>query len=149
MRAIIQRVNFANVKVKNEEIGKINKGLLVFLGVKDNDCEEDAIYLADKVIHLRIFEDQEEKMNLSLKDIEGELLVVSQFTLYGDCKRGRRPSFVKAAKPEKAKLLYERFIKETKKMGINTQQGEFQAHMVINIENDGPVTILLDSEKKF
>lgn len=149
LRAIIQRVNFANVQVNNEEIGKINKGLLVFLGVKDDDKDEDILYLVDKVTNLRIFEDEEDKMNLSLKDVKGELLVVSQFTLYGDCKKGRRPSFIKAAKPEKAKFLYEKFIEETKSLGFNTQQGEFQAHMVINIQNDGPVTILLDSEKQY
>ncbi len=149
MRAIIQRVNSANVQVNNMEIGKINKGLLVFLGVKEDDSDEDLLYLVDKVINLRIFEDEEDKMNLSLMDVKGELLVVSQFTLYGDCKKGRRPSFAKAAKPGKAKSLYEKFIVETQKRGFNTQQGEFQAHMIINIKNDGPVTILLDSEKKF
>lgn len=149
MRAIIQRVNFANVKVNNKKISEINKGVLVFLGIKSDDCEEDVLYLADKIINLRIFEDKNQKMNLSLKDIEGELLVVSQFTLYGDCKKGRRPSFAKAAKPERAHFLYQRFIQETKKMGVNSEQGEFQAHMLVGIENDGPVTILLDSEKKF
>lgn len=149
MRAIIQRVNSANVQVNNNQIGKINKGLLVFLGVKDDDSDEDLSYLVDKIINLRIFEDEEDKMNLSLIDVQGELLVVSQFTLYGDCKKGRRPSFAKAAKPNRAKFLYEKFIEETKKRGFNTQQGEFQAHMIINIQNDGPVTILLDSEKQF
>ncbi|HHT51148.1 MAG TPA: D-tyrosyl-tRNA(Tyr) deacylase [Eubacteriaceae bacterium] len=149
MRAVIQRVKFASVQINNKVVSKINKGLLVFLGVKEDDNEKDVSYLVDKVINLRIFEDQEEKMNLSLKDISGELLVVSQFTLYGDCKKGRRPSFIKAANPERAKLLYERFINETQKLGIITQHGEFQAHMIVNIENDGPVTILLDSEKQF
>jgi len=166
LRAVIQRVKFASVQINNKVVSKINKGLLVFLGVKEDDNEKDVSYLVDKVINLRIFEDQEEKMNLSLKDISGELLVVSQFTLYGDCKKGRRPSFIKAANygdckkgrrpsfikaanPERAKLLYERFINETQKLGIITQHGEFQAHMIVNIENDGPVTILLDSEKQF
>ena len=106
MRAVIQRVKFASVQINNKVVSKINKGLLVFLGVKEDDNEKDVSYLVDKVINLRIFEDQEEKMNLSLKDISGELLVVSQFTLYGDCKKGRRPSFIKAANPERAKLLY-------------------------------------------
>lgn len=149
MRAVIQRVNFASVEVNKRVISKINRGLLVFLGVKDSDNENDVFYLVDKVVNLRIFEDGQGKMNLSLKDVKGELLVVSQFTLYGDCKKGRRPSFINAAHPEKAKDFYEMFINESKKLGINTQEGEFQAHMKINIENDGPVTILLDSEKQF
>ncbi|SJZ36110.1 D-aminoacyl-tRNA deacylase [Garciella nitratireducens] len=149
MRAVIQRVNFSNVQINNVEIGKINKGLLVFLGIKDNDTEKDVLYLADKIVHLRIFEDQGGKMNLSLKDINGEILVISQFTLYGDCKKGRRPNFMKAAKPEQANLFYERFIEEMKKIGIRTQTGRFQSHMMVNLQNDGPVTILIDSEKQF
>ncbi|RBP35832.1 D-aminoacyl-tRNA deacylase [Garciella nitratireducens] len=149
MRAVIQRVNFSNVQINNVEIGKINKGLLVFLGIKDNDTEKDVLYLADKIVNLRIFEDQGGKMNLSLKDINGEILVISQFTLYGDCKKGRRPNFMKAAKPEQANLFYERFIEEMKKIGIRTQTGRFQSHMMVNLQNDGPVTILIDSEKQF
>lgn len=149
MRAVVQRVKFSSVQVNEKEVGKINKGLLIFLGVKDDDTEEDVLYLVDKIINLRIFEDQQEKMNLSLKDVEGELLVVSQFTLYGDCKKGRRPSFVKAAKPEKAELLYKRFIEETKKRRFDTKTGIFQTHMAVNIQNDGPVTMLIDSEKQF
>lgn len=148
MRAVIQKVNFSNVQVENVEIGKINRGLLVFLGIKEDDVEKDLFYLVDKIVHLRIFEDQEGKMNLSLKDINGELLVISQFTLYGDCKKGRRPNFMKAAKPEQANLLYERFIEETRKMGFDTQTGRFQSHMIVNLQNDGPVTILIDSEKQ-
>lgn len=149
MRAVIQRVNFSNVMVHEEEIGKINKGLLVFLGIKDDDDEKDVQYMIDKILNLRIFEDDQGKMNLSLKDVQGELQVVSQFTLYGDCKKGRRPSFVKAAKPEKAIDLYEKFIEETKKLGFDTKTGQFQAHMCVTLQNDGPVTMLIDSEKIF
>lgn len=149
MRAVVQRVNFSNVQVNDEKVGAINRGLLIFLGVKEDDTKEDLVYLVNKIINLRIFEDQQEKMNLSLQDIQGELLVVSQFTLYGDCKKGRRPSFVKAANPKKAQLLYERFVEETKKKGFDTRTGTFQAHMTVNIQNDGPVTMLVDSEKQF
>lgn len=146
---MIQRVQTSKVLVNKEEVGKISKGLLVFLGVKEDDSEEDLLYLVEKIINLRIFEDEEGKMNLSLLDIDGELLVVSQFTLYGDCKKGRRPSFIKAARPDKAEKFYERFIEETTQLGIVTKSGTFQAHMLVDIQNDGPVTILIDSEKQF
>ena len=147
MRAVVQRVNFSHIEVDNEEVGKIRKGLLVFLGIKEDDGEKDINYLVDKIIHLRIFEDEEGKMNLSLKDTQGELLVVSQFTLYGDCRKGRRPSFTMAARPEKAEKLYKKFVEETRKKGFNTQTGKFQSHMLVNLQNDGPVTMLIDSEK--
>lgn len=118
------------------------------MGVKEDDEEEDLLYLVDKIVNLRIFEDEAGKMNRSLLDIDGEILLVSQFTLYGDCKKGRRPSFTKAAKPDKAKKLYERFIEEIIKLGILVESGTFQAHMLVDIQNDGPVTILIDSERQ-
>ncbi|MCR1898205.1 D-aminoacyl-tRNA deacylase [Irregularibacter muris] len=149
MRAVVQRVNFSHIEVDQQEVGRIGKGLLVLLGVKNDDTEEDVNYLVDKIINLRIFEDREEKMNLSLMDIGGELLVASQFTLYGDCKKGRRPSFTMAAKPERAEKLYEKFVEKTRGQGIRTQTGKFQTHMLVNLQNDGPVTMLIDSEKLF
>ena len=149
MRAVVQRVNRASVSVNNEIIGSIDKGLIILLGVSGDDTKKDVLYLADKITHLRIFADDDEKMNLSLKDIQGEMLIVSQFTLYGDCRKGRRPSYSKAANPEKAKLLYQRFINAVQNNGISVATGEFQAMMEVNIVNDGPVTILLDSNKFF
>lgn len=148
MRAVVQRVNYSNVEVKKEVVGAINQGMLVFLGIKEDDRIEDVNYLIDKITNLRIFEDENEKMNKSLKDIQGDILVVSQFTLYGDCKKGRRPSFTKAAKPEKAEDLYNVFINTLKGLGIKPKTGKFQTHMLVNIQNDGPVTLLLDSEKQ-
>ena len=145
---IRDKVQSSKVAVNNEVVGKINRGLLVFLGVKEDDEEEDLLYLVDKIVNLRIFEDEAGKMNRSLLDIDGEILLVSQFTLYGDCKKGRRPSFTKAAKPDKAKKLYERFIEEIIKLGILVESGTFQAHMLVDIQNDGPVTILIDSERQ-
>lgn len=149
MRAVVQRVSRAKVTVGDEITGEIGKGLLVLLGVSVRDTEKDATYLVDKVLNLRVFEDAEEKMNLSLLDIKGELLVVSQFTLYGDVTRGRRPSFIEAAPPERANHLYEVFVAESAKQIDNVQTGRFQAMMDVDLVNDGPVTILLDSEKKF
>ena len=149
MRAVVQRVSRASVTVGSEITGEIGKGLLVLLGVSVRDTEKDAAYLADKVLNLRIFEDAEEKMNLSLLDIKGELLVVSQFTLYGDVTRGRRPSFIDAAPPERANHLYEVFVAEAGKQIDGVQTGRFQAMMDVELVNDGPVTILLDSEKRF
>lgn len=149
MRAVVQRVSRAKVTVSDEITGEIGKGLLVLLGVSVRDTEKDAAYLVDKVLNLRVFEDAEEKMNLSLLDIKGELLVVSQFTLYGDVTRGRRPSFIEAAPPERANHLYEVFVAESAKQIDNVQTGRFQAMMDVDLVNDGPVTILLDSEKKF
>jgi len=149
MRVVVQRVSRAKVTVGDEITGEIGKGLLVLLGVSVRDTEKDAAYLVDKVLNLRVFEDAEEKMNLSLLDLKGELLVVSQFTLYGDVTRGRRPSFIEAAPPERANHLYEVFVAEASKQVENVQTGRFQAMMDVELVNDGPVTILLDSEKRF
>ena len=149
MRAVVQRVSSSKVTVDGEVIGNINKGLLVLLGVTHEDTSKDVDYIIDKVLNLRIFEDENEKMNLSLKDVEGELLVVSQFTLYGDCRKGRRPSFSTAARPELATKLYEEFIEKSRKEGIVTQTGQFGAHMMVDLTNDGPVTILLESNRTF
>ncbi|MCY7376613.1 MAG: D-tyrosyl-tRNA(Tyr) deacylase [Pyrinomonadaceae bacterium] len=149
MRAIIQRVSRAKVSVENKIIGEIGRGILVLLGVAETDSETDASYLLEKTVNLRIFEDADDKMNLSLIDIKGDLLVVSQFTLYGDARKGRRPSFSKAAAPEKAVRLYEFFVAEAKKQIAKVETGKFQAMMNVELINDGPVTILLDSEKLF
>ncbi|PAB60903.1 D-aminoacyl-tRNA deacylase [Anaeromicrobium sediminis] len=149
MRAVVQRVSSASVDVDHERIGSIEKGLLVLLGVEETDNSKDLQYMVDKVLNLRIFEDENEKMNLSLKDVSGELMVVSQFTLLGDCRKGRRPSFIEAAKPEKANELYEEFVAKCRDEGIKVETGKFQTHMHVNLCNDGPVTILVDSHKKF
>jgi len=149
MRAVVQRVSSSKVTVDGELTGEINKGLLVLLGVTHEDTSKDVDYIIDKVLNLRIFEDENEKMNLSLKDVCGELLVVSQFTLYGDCRKGRRPSFSNAARPEVATKLYEEFIDKARKEGIVTQTGMFGAHMMVDLTNDGPVTILLESNRDF
>ncbi|MGL5712453.1 MAG: D-aminoacyl-tRNA deacylase [Paraclostridium sp.] len=148
MRAVVQRVSSSNVKVDENITGEIERGLLVLLGVTHEDNSNDVDYLLDKIVNLRIFEDENEKMNLSLKDIEGELLVVSQFTLYGDCKKGRRPNFTSAAKPDLANTLYEEFIEKAFKQNIKVGTGKFGAHMMVELVNDGPVTILIDSERK-
>ena len=149
MRAVVQRVDYANVKVKGKVVGEIDKGLLVFLGVGDSDNNSDLEYMVDKILGLRIFEDDLGKMNLSLKDINGEILVVSQFTLYGDVRRGKRPSFTSSAKPELAERLYEDFIEKCKEEGLKVETGIFGAHMDVEIKNNGPVTILIDSKKTF
>ncbi|MGD9628161.1 MAG: D-aminoacyl-tRNA deacylase [Pyrinomonadaceae bacterium] len=149
MRAVVQRVSRARVTVGGEITGEIGKGLLVLLGVSIRDTEKDALYLVDKTLNLRIFEDAEDKMNLSLLDIKGQLLVVSQFTLFGDATRGRRPSFIDAAPPERANHLYEAFVAEAGRQIDGVQTGRFQAMMDVELVNDGPVTILLDSEKTF
>jgi D-aminoacyl-tRNA deacylase len=149
MRAVIQRVLRAKVTVENEIVGQIGSGLLVLLGVSQEDSEKDAIYLLDKIVNLRIFADADDKMNLSLLDVKGELLVVSQFTLYGDARKGRRPSYIEAAPPEKANNLYEFFVTEARKQVAKVETGKFQAMMDVELVNSGPVTILLDSAKKF
>ena len=147
MRAVVQRVRKGSVEIEEKEIGKIEKGLVILLGVGQNDTEKDAEYLAEKIANLRIFEDKEGKMNLSVREINGQILVISQFTLYGDCKKGRRPSFISAALPDKAVKLYDYFVKCIKNYGLKIETGEFQSMMLVKIYNDGPVTILLDSEK--
>jgi D-aminoacyl-tRNA deacylase len=149
LRAVIQKVKRASVTVDGEIIGKINGGILVLLGVSNEDSEKDATYLLEKTLNLRIFEDENGKMNLSLLDIKGELLVVSQFTLYGDSRKGRRPSFIDAAQPEKANQLYEFFVAQARKQVEKVETGRFQAMMDVELINDGPVTILLDSTKLF
>lgn len=147
MRAVIQRVKSGSVAVDDKIVGSIGKGFVVLLGVNEKDTEADVLYMVDKTVNLRIFEDENEKMNLSLLDIKGELLVVSQFTLYGDCRKGRRPNFMSAARPEKAEELYNEFVKKCRELGVKTETGTFQAYMKVNIENDGPVTVIVDSEK--
>jgi D-tyrosyl-tRNA(Tyr) deacylase len=149
MRAVVQKVSRAKVSVDEKIVGEIGKGILVLLGVSVDDAEKDAVYLVEKVLNLRIFEDAEDKMNLSLLDIKGELLVVSQFTLYGDARKGRRPSFIEAAPPEIANRLYEFFVSEARKQIAKVETGKFQAMMDVELVNDGPVTILLDSRKNF
>lgn len=149
MRAVIQRVDYANVKVDGEKVGQINKGLLVFLGVGNGDDEKALNYMVDKIIGLRIFEDDKGKMNLSLKDINGEILVVSQFTLYGDVRRGKRPSFTDSANPNLAEDLYEKFIARCREENLRVETGVFGADMDVEIKNNGPVTILIDSDKIF
>ncbi|MDU2558835.1 MAG: D-aminoacyl-tRNA deacylase [Anaerococcus prevotii] len=147
MRAIIQKVSEANVVVENEKVSEIGPGFMVLLGVKDTDDKEDLAYIKKKISKLRIFEDDDEKMNLSLKDVGGEILVVSQFTLYGDARKGNRPSFTESAKAEKAKEYYEILIDELREEGFNVKTGVFQTHMQVSLVNDGPVTIILDSER--
>jgi D-aminoacyl-tRNA deacylase len=149
MRAVIQRVSHAKVTVDGEITGQISRGLLVLLGVSTTDTESDADYLADKITGLRIFEDSDGKMNLSVADIGGAILAVSQFTLYGDARKGRRPSFDSAARPEQAKKLYEYFVGKIRAAGLKCETGRFQAEMQVELTNDGPVTILLDSSKHF
>lgn len=149
MRAVVQRVVKADVTVEEKVTGSIDQGLMVLLGVEDEDEAADAVYLADKIAGLRIFEDEDGKMNRSVKDIGGSLLAVSQFTLFGDCRKGKRPSFIKAARPEKAVPLYRKFVDLCKEQGLPVEEGIFQAEMLVRIYNDGPVTILLDSKKVF
>ena len=149
MRAVIQRVQEARVEVDGEVIGKIGQGFLVLLGVRKDDTEEDVRYLADKVTGLRIFEDEAGKINLSISEVKGEILAVSQFTLYGDCRKGRRPSFDEAAPPDVAERLYELFVEELRKSGIKVETGRFRALMDVYLINSGPVTILLDSRQLF
>ncbi|MCI0502010.1 MAG: D-aminoacyl-tRNA deacylase [Fusobacteria bacterium] len=147
MKGILQRANNSFVKVEDKIVGHINTGLVVFLGVSENDTLKEIDLLVNKIINLRIFEDDEGKMNKSILDINGEILLVSQFTLLADTKKGRRPSFIKAAHPEKAKEYYEIFISKLQHTGLIIETGIFQANMKVHIENDGPVTIILDTEE--
>lgn len=149
MRAVVQRARYGRVTVAGRVIGEIGPGLVVLLGVGQDDGEEDARYLAEKIAHLRIFPDQEGKLNLSVKDSGGEVLLVSQFTLYGDCRKGRRPSFTEAAPPEQALALYERVRALLEEQGLTVVTGQFQAEMLVELANDGPVTMLLDSKRIF
>lgn len=149
MRAVVQRVTRAAVTVEQETVGCISQGLVILLGVGCDDDEDDARYLADKIANLQIFEDEEGKLNLSVTDIKGEILAVSQFTLLGDCRKGRRPSFSKADPAEEAQRLYEKFVDLLKHQGLSVNTGRFQTTMLVEIHNHGPVTMLLDSKKNF
>jgi len=148
MRAVVQRVLKANVTVNGNLVGEINAGLCVLLGVGLGDTVRDAEWLADKIINLRIFNDDDGKMNRSLLEIKGGALVVSQFTLYGDCRKGRRPSFTEAASAEEGNRLYEYFVEQVKNHGVETACGVFQTHMAVEIINDGPVTLILDTQRE-
>jgi D-tyrosyl-tRNA(Tyr) deacylase len=149
MRVVIQRVKSASVMVEGERISEIRQGLLIFLGVAQEDTSDDVDYLANKIANLRIFEDKAGRMNKSILESGGEILVVSQFTLYGDCRKGRRPSFIAAAHPDKGIILYQEFIEAITKLGVPVKTGIFQAMMDVQLINDGPVTIMLDSSKLF
>ena len=147
MKALLQRVTAASVSVAGEEVGRIGRGLVVFVGVAQGDTEKDIQYLAQKTLGLRIFADQEERFNLSVMDVKGELLVVSQFTLMADTRKGRRPSFTEAAPPAEAEVLFEQFVEQVRASGLKVATGRFQQYMQVEIMNDGPVTILLDSRE--
>ncbi len=147
MRAVVQRVKKSSVSVDGEVIGEIGKGVMVLLGVARDDNEKDAKYLADKIAHLRIFEDDEGKMNRSLMEINGEMLVVSQFTLLGDCRKGRRPSFIRAAEPDRANELYIYFVDLVEQKGVTVKTGRFRAMMDVSLINDGPVTLIVESRR--
>lgn len=149
MRAVVQRARYGRVTVDGQVISEIGPGLVVLLGVGKEDAEDDARYLAEKIANLRIFPDQEGKLNLSVRDTGGSVLLVSQFTLYGDCRKGRRPSFTDAAPPEQALALYQRVKALLEDQGINVATGQFQAEMLVELANDGPVTMLLDSKRLF
>ena len=149
MRAVIQRVKSASVVVADETIGSIGYGLLVLLGIGAGDREDDLNWLSDKIVHLRIFPDDQNKMNYSLLDLGAQMLIVSQFTLYGDCRTGRRPGYSAAAPPQEAKKRYEAFVQKIRHYGIAAETGTFQAMMEVTLINDGPVTLLLDSDKQF
>ena len=148
MKVLLQRVTNASVRVDNREVGKIGQGLVVFLGVANGDTKEDAQYLADKIVNLRVFADEADKLNLSALNISGELLLVSQFTLLADARKGRRPSFVEAAPPAQAEELFEYFVKLVRATGLKVETGRFQTCMQVEIHNDGPVTIMLESREK-
>ena len=148
MRAVIQRVSRASVTVGGEVVGCIERGLLVLLGVEQGDTQDDVVWMANKVVGLRVFEDAEGKMNLDVGEVGGAILAVSQFTLLGDCRKGRRPSFVAAARPEEANDLYRSFVAEVAGQGVVVQEGRFQQHMDVELTNDGPVTLQVDSRKR-
>ena len=148
MKALLQRVGRASVSIASEEVGRIGEGLVVFVGVADGDTTNDAQYLVQKIINLRIFSDEDGKFNRSVLDIEGELLLVSQFTLMADTRKGRRPSFVEAASPDKAEEMFDEFVKQADATGLKVATGRFQQHMQVEIHNDGPVTIMLNSKDK-
>ena len=149
MRAVVQRVTSSKVTVNGEVVGSIERGFNVLLGISKDDGEEDIKYIKDKIINLRVFQDENDKMNLSLKDVGGELLIISQFTLYGDCRKGRRHNFMAALGGSEAEVLYNKFLEEIKKEGIKVETGIFGADMKVSIENDGPVTLILESKKDF
>lgn len=149
MRAVIQRVKHASVDVDGIRTGSISKGIVTFLGIHRNDGVKEIGWMVEKIINLRIFPDPDGKMNISLADINAEMLIVSQFTLYGDCRKGRRPGYSEAAVPDLAEQMYNRFVDEVRKKGIHAATGRFQAMMAVTLVNDGPVTLLLDSEKNF
>jgi len=149
MRAVVQRVNRAEVRIEGRTVGRIGRGLLVLVGVATGDTSETGKTLAEKIVNLRIFDDEQGRMNLSLLEAGGAVLCVSQFTLYGDCRKGRRPSYDRAAPPESARLLYEAFVESLRAFGVTVETGQFQTMMDVELVNDGPVTLLLDSEKLF
>lgn len=149
MRAVVQRCSYCRVLSEGEETGRIGPGLAVLLGVGKGDTDDDCRYMAEKLLHLRVFEDEEEKMNRSILDAGGSLMIISQFTLYGDCRKGRRPSFFEAEGPERADELYLRVAALCREAGVPVETGRFRTHMKVELENDGPVTILLDSRKSF
>jgi len=149
MRAVVQRVTSASVTVDGEVVGRIGRGFLVLLGVAHDDEQADVVYTAQKLVGLRVFEDDDGKLNRSLTEVGGAMLIVSQFTLYGDCRKGRRPSFIEAAPPEKADLFYQQVVAEVRGQGIVVETGRFQAQMQVELVNDGPVTLLIDSRKAF
>lgn len=149
MRAVVQRVTSSSVTVDGNIIGKIDKGLNVLIGICKDDTMEDLKYIKEKLINLRIFQDEQDKMNLSILDVKGDILAISQFTLYGDCRKGRRPNFMDAMGGEEAKVLYNKFVSMLKETGLKVETGEFGADMKVEINNDGPVTILLDSKRNF
>ena len=149
MRAVVQRVTSSSVLVNENVIGEIGIGFNVLIGISKEDTLEDLNYIKDKIVNLRVFHDENDKMNLSLLDVKGEILAISQFTLYGDCRKGRRPNFMEAQGGDEAKKLYEEFLKLLKSSGLKVESGEFGADMKVNINNDGPVTILLDSKRTF
>lgn len=148
MKAVIQRVQYASVAVEGNIIGKIEKGFLILLGITHEDTEKDVLWLANKIKDLRVFEDENGKMNLSLEEVKGEVLIVSQFTLYGNCMKGRRPAFIDAARPELAIPLYEKFLETFQSFGIKTESGKFGADMKVELLNDGPVTLIIESKEK-